>query len=210
MNWAIFLAAAVVLTFSFVIAFGAPFLPTLKVRTADALELLDLKSGQTLVELGSGDGRILRAAAERGIYAIGYELNPLLVIWSKLRNWRLRHFITVHWKNYWRHKLPVTDGVYVFLLNPYMEKLDKKIEQDMQSWPAEVSDPAVRAHLTQRTASLRDSDHPGNTRKPAYNVKLKLVSFAFTIPGKKPVRQNNGMMLYHYSPHSDHDAPVLS
>lgn len=173
MNWAIFLAAAVVLTFSFVIAFGAPFLPTLQVRTADALELLDLKSGQTLVELGSGDGRILRAAAERGIYAIGYELNPLLVIWSKLRNWRLRHFITVHWKNYWRHKLPVTDGVYVFLLNPYMEKLDKKITQEITK-------------------------------------KVKLVSFAFAIPGKKPVRQINGMMLYHYSPHSDGDEPVLS
>ncbi len=163
MNWLFLAGVVVILLFSFVIVFGAPFLPTLKARTDEALELLDLKPGQTLTELGSGDGRILRAAAERGIYAIGYELNPLLVVWSKLIHWRHRRLITVHWGNYWRHKLPITDGIYVFLLNPFMEKLDKKITQE----------------ITQ---------------------KVKVVSFAFAIPGKKPIKEMNGLMLYVYMP----------
>ncbi len=131
MTWLLLIGVFFVLIFSFVVVFGAPFLPTLKARTVDALDLLDLRPGQTLLELGSGDGRILRAAAERGIYAIGYELNPVLVVWSKLTNWKYRKYITVHWANYWRHKLPVTDGIYVFLLNPYMKKLDTKITQDI-------------------------------------------------------------------------------
>ena len=120
-----------ILIFGFVVIFGAPFLPTLKVRTPEIFELLELRAGQTLVELGSGDGRILRAAAERGIYAIGYELNPLLVAWSVVRNWKYRKFMTVHWGNYWRHKLPITDAIYVFLLDKYMTKLDTKITQDI-------------------------------------------------------------------------------
>lgn len=155
------IAIATILIFSFVIFFGAPFLPTLKGRTNEALDLLDLKPGQTLLELGSGDGRILRAAAKRGIKSVGYELNPLLVIWSTLVSLKYRKLITVRWGNYWRHKLPVTDGIYVFLLNPYMEKLNNKIEQ-------EISKP------------------------------VKLVSFAFAIPGKKPAKELNGLMLYKY------------
>jgi len=130
MNWLYIVGLIVFLLFSFVTLFGAPFLPTLNAQTTEALDLLDLKPGQTLTELGSGDGRILRAAARRGIYAIGYELNPVLVIWSRLASWRYRRLITVHWGNYWRHSLPLTDGIYVFLLQSYMKKLDTKIIQE--------------------------------------------------------------------------------
>lgn len=156
-----FIAIITVLIFSFVIAFGAPFLPTLKVRTPDIFELLALKPDQTILELGSGDGRILRAAAERGIYSIGYELNPVLVVWSWLRNWEYRKYIRVHWGNFWRKKLPVTDAIYVFLLNPYMSKLHNKLVQEMVG-------------------------------------KVRVVSFAFEIPDKKPVKKLNGLFLYVY------------
>ncbi len=166
MTWLILLGVFFVLIFSFVIAFGAPFLPTLKARTPDIFNLLDMKPGQSLLELGSGDGRILRAAAERKIYAIGYELNPVLVVWSMLINWKYRKYIKVHWGNYWRVKLPVTDAIYVFLLNPYMKKLDTKITLEMKS------------------------------RK---TVSLKVCSFAFQIPGKKPVKELNGLYLYKYN-----------
>src|SRR6185295_2133181 len=122
MNIAIFIGLMVILIFSFVIAFGAPYLPTLRIRTNDALDLLDLKPGEVMLELGSGDGRILRAAAERGITAIGYELNPLLVWYSHLVCFKYRKLVTVKCRNYWQVKLPNCDGIYVFLLNPYMAK----------------------------------------------------------------------------------------
>lgn len=149
------------IAFTFVIMFGAPFLPTLTPQVKNALDLIDLKPGQTLLELGSGDGRIMIAAAQRGITVIGYELNPLLVVYSWLRTRKYRHLVRVRLTNFWHGKLPVTDGIFVFLLQPYMAKLNTKIEQE-------------------------------------YNKPVKLVSFAFHIPDKKPAKESKGMYLYIY------------
>lgn len=129
--WALVVGGSVVLVFSFVIAFGAPFLPTLKQRIDDAIDLLDLKKGQTLLELGSGDGRIAKRAAINGAKVIGYELNPLLVIYSRLVCFRYRKQVKIIWGNYWLVKWPKADAIYVFLLNPYMAKLHKKITQEV-------------------------------------------------------------------------------
>ena len=119
--------------FIFVIAFGAPFLPTLKPEIKNALDLIDLKEGQHLLELGSGDGRILVAAAKKGIYAIGYEINPLLVIYSWLITRRYSKYVSIRMKNYWNIRLPECDGIFVFLLQPYMEKLDKKVSSEIST-----------------------------------------------------------------------------
>lgn len=43
-------------------------------------------SGLRLVDFGSGDGRIVAAAASQGMRAVGYELNPWLVFWSRIRS----------------------------------------------------------------------------------------------------------------------------
>jgi hypothetical protein len=115
--------------FSFVLLFGAPFVPTLKEQQAQALDLLDLKKGQTLIELGSGDGRFLLAAAKRGIRATGYELNPLLFIISLLVTFKYRRLISVHLLSYWLARWPITDGIYVFLTEKFMTRLNKKIVQ---------------------------------------------------------------------------------
>src|SRR5690606_15342477 len=131
------LLASVILLFSFVLVFGAPYLPTLGRQQEVALELLDLKPGQTLLELGSGDGRMLVAAAKRGIRAVGYELNPLLFAYSWLVTRRYRRLVTVKCVNFWQASWPQTDGIYVFLLDKFMPKLHTKITQEI-STPVKV------------------------------------------------------------------------
>src|SRR6478672_10765863 len=100
------LTFAIVMCFAFVVFFGAPFLPTLRPQIDTALNLLDLKPGQTILELGCGDGRVLIAAATRGIYAVGYELNPLLAAIAWLRTRRYGKQVRVICGNYWRLKWP--------------------------------------------------------------------------------------------------------
>lgn len=133
MGWLMLASAAVVLLFGFVLMFGAPYLPTRKAQRQAALDLLDLGPGQLLLELGCGDGRMLKEAAKRGIRCVGYELNPLLALWCWLTTRRYGGLVRVKWADFWSARLPEADGIYVFLLNRYMPKLHTKITQEISS-----------------------------------------------------------------------------
>lgn len=114
-----------------VVFFGAPYVPT---RARDLEELFDaakLTKKDVFIDLGSGDGRLLLAAARRGIKSIGLELNPLLVLLSLWRIRRVRKLASVHYKNYWRYKLPDdTTTIFVFLAKPFMERLKTYLEHE--------------------------------------------------------------------------------
>jgi SAM-dependent methyltransferase len=58
----------------------APFVPTPYEVVERMLELAEIKPGDVLYDLGSGDGRIvITATSKYGIKAIGFELDPSLV-----------------------------------------------------------------------------------------------------------------------------------
>ncbi|MGC1177150.1 MAG: class I SAM-dependent methyltransferase [Candidatus Saccharimonadales bacterium] len=160
MIWLIVIVVLLV-CFAGVLLVGAPYLPTLGRQVDVALGLADLQPGNTLLELGCGDGKMLVAAAQQGIRVVGYELNPLLVIVAWLRTRRYRKQVRIIWGDFWRKPWSEADAIFVFLLPRYMEKLHKKVIQ-----------------------------YP---HKP-----VKLISFAFEIPNKKPATKKNGLFLYRY------------
>jgi precorrin-6B methylase 2 len=62
-----------------------PFVPTPIEVVDKMLELAEVKKGDVLYDLGSGDGRIvIRAAQKYGIHAVGIEMDKLLL--AKARN----------------------------------------------------------------------------------------------------------------------------
>lgn len=138
MIWVIL--CVVVLPFGFVLLFGAPYLPTRKAQANLALDMLGLKEGDIFVDLGSGDGALLIEAAKRGYICYGYELNPLVWLVSKLRAIKYGNQITIYCRNYWKTTLPKgTTGVYVFLLEKYMAKLDSKFMSELEKGTKVVS-----------------------------------------------------------------------
>ena len=65
---------------------GAPWIPTPKKNVRSMLKLAGVSSRDVLYDLGSGDGRIIiMAAKEFGAKSIGIELDPIRVLWSKLK-----------------------------------------------------------------------------------------------------------------------------
>lgn len=157
-----------ILCFGLVVLIGPPYLPTLNRQMDAALDMLDLKPGQTMIELGSGDGRVLVAAAKRGWKVTGIELNPILAAVCWLRTIRYRKLVKVRLGNYWDLRLwGEADAIFGFVLPKYMSKLDKLIERWRQ--PA------------------------GKEPKP-----VRLASFAFKIPGKPISREDKGVFLYEY------------
>ncbi len=129
MIWLALAGLIILLSFSGVLLFGAPYLPTLRPQVETALELVNLKPNQTLLELGCGDGRVLIAAAQTGICVVGYELNPFLAVLAWLRTRRFKGRVKVVWGNFWAKDWPPADGIFTFLHPRFMKKLDKKIVQ---------------------------------------------------------------------------------
>lgn len=128
MIWLFAVVLVLVLAFGGVLLRGAPYLPTLSAQGRAALELLDLEKGQTLLELGSGDGKMLVLAAQSGLNVVGIELNPFLVAVSWLRTRRYHKQVRIIWGDFWRTPWPRCDGVFVFLLDPFMPKLEKRMQ----------------------------------------------------------------------------------
>lgn len=123
-------ALVLILAYGLVIFFGAPYLPTRRSDRKLALDMLDLKEGQLLVDLGAGDGSVLVEAGERGLLAIGYEINPFLVLIARFRTLRFGRRVSVKWANFWRADISQADGVFVFLLDRFMGRLDDKIKAE--------------------------------------------------------------------------------
>lgn len=124
MSLLIVLVGVIALCFGFVVLRGAPYVPTLRSDVQKALDIAQLKPGQTIVDLGSGDGRLLAAAADRGVVAVGYELNPLLVLVSRWRCRRYGNRVSIRLRDFWRTPMPEgADCVFVFLADPFMKRL---------------------------------------------------------------------------------------
>jgi SAM-dependent methyltransferase len=164
----IYSGVTLIFIFGFVILFGAPYLPTLKNQINSAFELLDLKAGQVLLELGSGDGRILYEAGKRGFKAVGYEINPLLVLYSKIKTWKYRDNVKIVWGNYWNKKWPQADGIFVFLLDRYMLKLNNKIIQ-------EYKDPINLVSFTFKIPNKKTTDSKQGLFLYRYNQAKKVI-----------------------------------
>ena len=68
--------------------YGVPWVPTREKRIRKALQLAELGAGETLYDLGAGDGRVLiMAAKEFGARAIGIEIGPVQCLIGWLRLW---------------------------------------------------------------------------------------------------------------------------
>lgn len=121
------IAAGLVLAFGFVVFFGAPYVPSLRRELRSAFdELYVVKRGDVVADLGSGDGVVLLHAAQRGARCYGYELNPLLVLLSRIR---LGSRATIRLGNMWQQTLPPdVTLVYAFSVVRDGEKLSRYVQ----------------------------------------------------------------------------------
>lgn len=113
---------------------GAPFLRTKKSARQKMFEFADIKPGERIVDLGSGDGVFLFEAARRGAVAVGYEINPFLVTQTKTaaKSLGLSDKIEVYKQNFWQVDLSGFDVVFLFGISHIMSKLEKKLRAELK------------------------------------------------------------------------------
>lgn len=111
-----------------------PFVPATTKQVENVLRMVRHGSGP-LVDVGSGDGRIVIAAAKEGFMAVGYELNPWLVWYSRYRAWRegVQDSATFHVSDLWKVSFSQYSNVVIFGVPQMMPQLAKKLEQELKA-----------------------------------------------------------------------------
>lgn len=133
MIWIFAIISIFFIPFGLIIFFGAPYLPAHKKAIDDALSLVKLSKYGRILDLGCGDGKFLVAAAKKGYKCTGYEINIILFLIVKFRLLKYRN-AEVRFGNFWSKDFPKdTEAVYVFLLDKFMKKLDKKVKSEAKS-----------------------------------------------------------------------------
>lgn len=133
-----FISAVLFVCFALIVLVGAPYVPTKQAEIGKIFAELKIKRGEKVIDLGSGDGRVVMAAAKKGLWATGYELNPLLVIISKLRVRKLKN-AEIKLADYWSADLSDYKLVFIFSAQPYMNRLVKKLNAELKRGSLVVS-----------------------------------------------------------------------
>jgi tRNA A58 N-methylase Trm61 len=115
---------------------GAPFAGIKPHKIGKMIKMAEIKPVDRVVDLGSGDGRILIEAAK--IYPqakyLGYEIDPFLIRKSrkKMRDMGFVGLINIKRKNYLKENLSSFDVVFLFLIPYQMNRLEKKLKKELK------------------------------------------------------------------------------
>jgi len=107
------------------------FITTPNDVVAAMLDLAEVTDTDTVYDLGSGDGRIVRAAAERGAKAVGIEIDPELVSQSQgmIREAGLADRVTVRRGNVFKQDLTPATVVTMFLTSTINAQLRPQLDR---------------------------------------------------------------------------------
>lgn len=113
---------------------GAPFVPSKKSASEAMIRFAKIKAGTRVYDLGSGDGRLLLISAKQGARAVGFEINPYLVLLTRTRAFfsHYRGSVRVFWTNLWKAPISDADVVFVYLLPWRMEELATKLSKEVK------------------------------------------------------------------------------
>ncbi len=120
----------------------APYVPTPELVVEQMLEAAGTSENDTVYDLGSGDGRILIAAAQKfKAKAVGIEINPTLVARTRktVDELGLAELVSVQQAHLMEADLSPATVVTVYLLSSSNEQLKPKFEKELAEGARVVS-----------------------------------------------------------------------
>ena len=112
--------------------FGAPWVPTRKVDFARIDKLSNLRSGQTLYDLGCGCGGLMfyLAKIHSDSKLVGIEIAPLPYLYSKIRSFFYKN-VDVKFGDLKYYDLSKAQVVYIFLMPKTLNKIRTKLIREL-------------------------------------------------------------------------------
>lgn len=111
-----------------------PYVPATTTQIKNVMTALSGRSGK-LIDIGSGDGRIVLAAAKAGFYADGIDLNPWLVAFSRIQAYRLglATYTNFYRKDLWKFNLQPYQNIVIFGVDQMMPELEAKLHREVDA-----------------------------------------------------------------------------
>ncbi len=103
-----------------------PYVGAKKESIKNIIDLAKIKKGETIVDLGSGDGRLLFEAAGVGAFAIGYEIHPFMIMLSTIKR-SIKGYdqeVKIKKESMWNADLKIADVIFVYSLAKKMKKFE--------------------------------------------------------------------------------------
>ena len=110
----------------------APYIPTPETIVDRMLDAAHIKAGETVYDLGSGDGRVVIAAAQKyGARAVGVEIRPDLCrqAQARIKSLGLEDRVTMVEGSALRVDLAPADVVTMYFLTSSNERLKPRLER---------------------------------------------------------------------------------
>jgi len=112
---------------------GVPYVPLRKKQLNQVANVFDFEKDLNIVDLGCGDGRVLRKLEKKGFKKlIGYEINLWPYSLAKIKNFFTRSNSKIILKNFEKVDLGKFDIVFCYLLESYLEQLKQKFEKELK------------------------------------------------------------------------------
>ncbi|MGD9055415.1 MAG: class I SAM-dependent methyltransferase [Desulfobacterales bacterium] len=106
---------------------GALYVSTSRAKIGAFIDAVPMTADQKLVDLGCGDGRVLREAQKRyGVRTVGYEINPLAYLKARFFSFGSNK-IKIKRQNFWEADLSDADVVFCYLYPDVMKRLAAKL-----------------------------------------------------------------------------------
>jgi len=147
---------------------AAPFLPTRKGDVGRMIDLAQIKPGERVYDLGSGDGRLVFAAAKKGAEAIGIEIFILPYLYSWVISWGRKN-AKILFGDLFNYDIRGADVVFIFLLNKSYGRLVEKFSKELK--------PGTRVivgcwEIEEWKDKLARKDKPSENVLPIYTYKI--------------------------------------
>lgn len=114
---------------------GSPYVPSKQKEVEYILNQIKYKEKGYFMDLGCGDGRVVRTAVRKyNVNGIGFDINPILISWAKFLGkikgsnnnieFKTSNILKISYKN--------AEYIYIFLMPDLIAKLKKLLERDLE------------------------------------------------------------------------------
>jgi len=114
---------------------GVPYVPLSRRTINELKKYIDFSQAENMnvVDMGSGDGRILRLFEANGVKNLtGYELGWWPYLKSRILGWRIRSKAKISNKNFFKVNISQHNVVFCFLLRSMLARMRYKFDKELK------------------------------------------------------------------------------